>query len=219
MKMLPEESTATLDGLDNEVLVAATLSLTFNVLPSPATVVITPVLTVTFRIRLLLESAMKMLPFVSRDKPCGDFNIAKVAWPSSPPKLPTPVPATVVITPVLAVTLSILWLPETAIKRLFSLSRAMPFGFCSLLLVAGIPSSLEPPPYVLEPATVEIMPNVELAWYLAFLSREETAVVTEATDSVAAKTLYSASESDRRRMIKRHISLDESSEDSRYINF
>ena len=53
MKMLPDASTATSLGLYNEVFVAATLSEALPSIPFPATVVITPVLTVTFRIRLL----------------------------------------------------------------------------------------------------------------------------------------------------------------------
>ena len=60
MKMLPVASTATSFGPYSDVLVAATLSETYRypLLPFPATVVITPVLTVTFRIRSFPESAM-----------------------------------------------------------------------------------------------------------------------------------------------------------------
>ena len=59
MNMLPDGSTATSVGFLNEVLVAATLSFIMSLLlPSPATVVIKPVIIVTLRIRLLRVSAM-----------------------------------------------------------------------------------------------------------------------------------------------------------------
>ena len=58
MNMLPDGSTATSEGLFNDVLVAAILSLVVPLLPPPATVVIKPVLIVTLRIRLLRVSAM-----------------------------------------------------------------------------------------------------------------------------------------------------------------
>ena len=51
MNMLPDGSTATSQGEFKEVLVAAMFSFKSPALPSPATVVIKPVLIVTLRIR------------------------------------------------------------------------------------------------------------------------------------------------------------------------
>ena len=69
--MLPVVSTATSRGLYSGAVVASTLSSINVVPPFPATVVITPVLTVTFLTRLLAVSAMIMLPDVSSAMPSG----------------------------------------------------------------------------------------------------------------------------------------------------
>ena len=60
---------------------------------------------VTYRIRLLLKSAMYILPEESKQTPLGPYNSAKVAKPLSPLKPAVPLPATVVIMLVTAFTL------------------------------------------------------------------------------------------------------------------
>ena len=65
----------------------------------------------------------------------------------------------------------------------------------------GIPFSMEPPPSVLEPATVVRMPvEAEAVRYFELLS-------LQATKSVAAKTPHSNSE--QRRLVRRFIPLEE----------
>ena len=54
---------------------------------------------VTWRMRLLPVSEMKMSPLSSAATPCGVFRLADVAAPSSPLDPATPVPATVVMIP------------------------------------------------------------------------------------------------------------------------
>ena len=83
----------------------------------------------------------------------------------------------------------------------------MPYIPSNFLLVAAIPSSMEPPPSVLEPATVERMPvEAEAVRYFALLS-------LQATKSVAAKTSHSNSNSnsnsEQRRLVRRFIPLEE----------
>ena len=68
--------------------------------PRPATVVILPVSASTFRIRKLLKSEMYRLPAASRARPSG-FRPASVAAPPSPEKKRLPLPAMVVMMPVL----------------------------------------------------------------------------------------------------------------------
>jgi hypothetical protein len=75
----------------------------------PATVVITPA-GLTLRTRWLKASAMYRLPAASTAMPRGLLSWANVAWPVSPEKPATPVPATVVITPA-GLTLRTRWLP------------------------------------------------------------------------------------------------------------
>ena len=74
-----------------------------TLLPLPATVVMMPA-TVTLRTTLKPWSAMYGLPLPSTARLPG-FSLAAVAWPLSPLKASTPVPATVMITPVFAATL------------------------------------------------------------------------------------------------------------------
>src|SRR5690242_16880505 len=56
----------------------------------------------TLRMRSLPESAMYRLPAPSRDTPCGKFICALDAGPPSPENPPTPVPAMVVIVPLVS---------------------------------------------------------------------------------------------------------------------
>ena len=100
-----------------------------------------------------------MLPVVSRHTLLGPDSFDEVAWPVSPLKPATPVPAIVVIRPLLAVTFQILLSLVPAIKRLFSVPSAKPSGDSSCLLVAATPSAAEPSPFTLYPATVEMMPD------------------------------------------------------------
>ena len=83
-------------------------------MPVPATVEMLPS-GVTLRTRLLVVSAMYMLPSGPKAKPSGLFSWAAVARPPSPPKPPCPpVPATMVTTPVVGVHLRITALPVSA---------------------------------------------------------------------------------------------------------
>src|SRR5665213_739847 len=89
MRRLPDPSTATPVGPSNCALVAG----------PPATVVMTPVVE-TLRTRWLPRSATKKLPDPSTATPYGTDNCALVAGPPSPEKPLLPLPATVVMTPV-----------------------------------------------------------------------------------------------------------------------
>ena len=73
--------------------------------PLPATVVMMPVEAVTLRMRWLFVSTMYRLPLASTATPDGLLSLALVAAPVSPEKPKVPVPATVVMMPVAAVTL------------------------------------------------------------------------------------------------------------------
>src|ERR1700683_507561 len=87
MKIFPEASTATPEGLFNDAEVAGPPSPDKPAVPLPATVVMIP-LAETFRIRLLPESAMKRFPEASTATSAGP-NDAEVASPPSPrPELP-----------------------------------------------------------------------------------------------------------------------------------
>src|SRR5208282_260070 len=100
----PEESKVTSLGLDNCALVAGQPSPIGLGLPQPApppaTVVMMPVTASTRRTRLLmLPSEKNKLPDESRAIPFALAKIALVAAPPSPLKPSTPVPASVLITP------------------------------------------------------------------------------------------------------------------------
>jgi len=95
--MLPEESIATSATLLTWALMAGPLSPLKPAVPFPATVMMIPL--AILRMRLLLASAMYRLPMESKAIPSGKFNWAKLAGPLSPLKPAVPVPATVVITP------------------------------------------------------------------------------------------------------------------------
>ena len=115
--MLPTESTARPNGKANEACVALPPSPLDGLpgrgsnTPFPATVVMMPVLNVTFRTRELYESVMNISPDMSNATFAGRFRGATVArmlsttFEASEPKLITPFPATTEILPVLTVTL------------------------------------------------------------------------------------------------------------------
>src|ERR1019366_9288666 len=119
----------------------------------PATVVITPF--VTLRMRLLLESAINRLPDASTARPLVWPSWAPAAGPLSPLKQHVPFPATVVITPL--VTLRTRKLNASVMYRLPAESTATPWGLFSVALVEGPPSPLKPAVPLL-PATVAITP-------------------------------------------------------------
>ena len=98
--MLPPPSTATPVGNLNAALVAGPPSPLKPAMPMPASVVMTPEVTFTRRMRWLDLSAMSTLPHPSATAPYGDLKPALVAGPPSPLKPPVPVPASVVISPV-----------------------------------------------------------------------------------------------------------------------
>jgi hypothetical protein len=93
-------------------------------IPSPATVVMMPVVASTHRMRKLAASAIKRPPAASSATSNGQSSSALVAGPPSPLKPPIPaipfsedgpMPATVVMMPVAAVTLRIRLLPVSEI--------------------------------------------------------------------------------------------------------
>src|SRR4029453_4796333 len=84
--------------------------------PVPAMLWITPS-GVTWRMRWLPVSAMKMSPASSTTTPQGESRRAAGAAPSSPDAPATPIPATVEIVPDVF-TLRMEWLAVSAIKRL-----------------------------------------------------------------------------------------------------
>ena len=111
IKMFPDLSTATSSGKFSSAVVASTLSDTYPLPLVPAIVVMMPLMADTFRILLLAVSVMKTLPNASTANPFGNLSDAEVAGPPSPLKDWEPVPATVVIKPVLTVTFKTLLLP------------------------------------------------------------------------------------------------------------
>ena len=114
-KMFPALSTAILVGLESKAVVAA-IPLAVSSVP-PATVVMMPVLNVTFLINAEFTEVTKMymFPVVSNAMPDGSVKKALVArmLSTSPPDC-CPPPATVVIMPVLIVTFLILPLALSA---------------------------------------------------------------------------------------------------------
>src|SRR5439155_182905 len=126
--------------------------------PVPATVLIAPVAAPTLRMTQLPLSAMKRSPEPLRVRPTGRLSLAFVAAPPSPPKSQAPpVPATVLIVPVVAATLRMTQLPLSAMKRLPAPSRATPAGELSSAAVAAPPSPAKPQTHP-APATVLIVP-------------------------------------------------------------
>src|SRR5258706_374085 len=103
---------------------------------------------------------MYRLPAASTSTASGKHNSALVAGPPSPEKPACPLPATVLIVPLVS-TLRIRWSPESAMYRLRPASTATPHGTPNRALVAGPPSPFpkrsrrqQVPP----PATVLIIP-------------------------------------------------------------
>ena len=116
-KMFPSLSTAILVGLESLAVVAA-IPLTVSSKPPPATVVIMPVLDVTFLIdrRFAEVTKMYMFPAVSNAMLVVEEKKALVArMPFSSPAGCCPPPATVVIMPVLIAIFLILPLALSAI--------------------------------------------------------------------------------------------------------
>ena len=91
-----------------------------------------------------------MLPTLSSAIPPGKLNVADVAEPPSPLKPPTPVPATVVTIPVLAVTFTIVF-SVVEIKRFPAASMATP------IVNGGVGKSRR------RPNTVDMIPDDALA--------------------------------------------------------
>ena len=85
--------------------------------PLPATVVMTPVAWFTSRMRSFMESLMKTSPAASTATPSGQLSSALVAGPPSPEKPPFPLPATVVMTPVVWFTSRTRLFKASAMKR------------------------------------------------------------------------------------------------------
>ncbi len=73
-------------------------------------------------------------------KPRGYFTVAEVAAPPSPVEEAVPVPAIVLITPVEAVILRILWPAFSAIYKLPEASNTIPAGLFNVAEVAAEPS-------------------------------------------------------------------------------
>ena len=101
MYRLPAVSKTTAQGRFRPALVAVPPSPERPKVPFPATVVIMP-LAFTLRMRLFDLSAMYRLPKVSTVSPTGPYKLALVACPPSPEKLKLPLPATVVIIPLVS---------------------------------------------------------------------------------------------------------------------
>src|SRR5580698_123837 len=87
----PEALTATYEGASSSASVAKAPFPSEPGTPFPATVVITPLLTIL--IRLFPRSAIYRLPLVSTASPVGLLNEARTAGPLSPPKPALPFPA------------------------------------------------------------------------------------------------------------------------------
>src|SRR5437773_11090275 len=92
---------------------------------------------------------MYRLPLASSATAAGLLRLALVAAPPSPAKLGLPLPATVVMIPVAAVTLRIRWLELSAMYRLPLASTATPAGTLRFAFVAAPPSPAPPPATVL----------------------------------------------------------------------
>jgi hypothetical protein len=82
-------------------------------------------------------SAMNTSPSPSTATPHGYKSWALVAAPPSPRSPPTPVPATVVITPLAASTRRTRWLSVSVTKMLPAASTATPLGYASPISVPG----------------------------------------------------------------------------------
>ena len=112
-----------------------------------------------------------------------------MAGPPSPLNPATPVPATVVIIPVVASTLRILLFPWSAMKRLPAPSSASPNGRAKSAASAGPPSPPKPPSPV--PTNVLKTPVDEIRKTL-FRVVEDTKVLLPLESTAMPVTVYSA---------------------------
>ena len=144
MNTSPAALTATPAGRASREAMAAPPSPAKPKVPSPATVLIVPVPPSTFRMRWLPVSAMKMFPAPSTVTPLGPLRSAAEAGPPSPAKPLTPVPTTVVITPLAESTRRSRAFCQSTMKTLPALSSATPLGPLRAALSAGPPSPLKP---------------------------------------------------------------------------
>src|SRR5579883_321353 len=121
MYRLPLPSSAMPCGVNRSALVAAAPSPAYPAKPVPATVVIVPS-AATLRIRLLLVSAMYVLPALSRTTPHGALSQPSAA---GPPSLRAP-PTSVVSATLVAFRMR--FVPFSAMYRLPDPSTATPYG-------------------------------------------------------------------------------------------
>src|SRR5579871_2203440 len=142
MYTLPAASTATARGPLSMALVASPPSPEKPAWPFPATVVMVPP-GVTWRMRLLLRSAMYRLPLESTATPVGWLSDALVAAPPSPENPCVPLPAYVEMIP-LGVSRRTRPLVRSEIYKFPALSKAMPQGDPIAALVASPPSPEKP---------------------------------------------------------------------------
>ena len=159
IKRFPEASTVTPQGALNSAEIAGPPSPENPWDPLPATVVMMP-LVETFRIRLLSWSPMKRFPEASTEIPRGKDSDADVANPPSPENPWFPLPAMVVMMP-LVETLRIRLLKVSAMKRLPEASTVTPNGRAKEAEVAGPPSPENPR---VPPAKVVMIPPADTFW-------------------------------------------------------
>ena len=108
IKIFPDVSTTTPVGWKTAAVAAITSFWKGDFIPLPATVVMMPVLADTFRMRLLPVSAIKTFPDLSTATSSGKFSGAVVAPTLSVSNPTSPVPASVVMMPLIADTFRIL---------------------------------------------------------------------------------------------------------------
>ncbi len=133
--------------------------------PTPATVTIVPEVASTNRITLLAASAMYMFSVASTYMPVGLFSNADVAAPPSPAYPDIPVPATVVIIPLVRFTFLTQLLPASLKNKLLPTTKTL-LGLFKAAAVAKPPSPLYPAAPV--PARVLILPEASIFLILLF---------------------------------------------------
>ena len=155
MYRFPTASTAIPLGFDICAAVAAPPSPPKPSVPSPATVVINCVVTLTFRIRLLPESAIYRFPAESKAMSAGLFSFAKAASPLSPENPAVPDPAATVTFCVVADNSKTCWFPRSTMNRSPDESTATLTGLsnCNVLLPPP-PAPPAPPP----PPPADVLP-------------------------------------------------------------
>src|ERR1017187_8909346 len=97
-------------------------------IPVPATVVMMPEPAATLRMRLLDPSVIYIFPALSKVRYLGLFRLAIWATPPSPAKFGWLLPTTVVIIPVPAATMRILWFIVSTIYKFPAASVVTPLG-------------------------------------------------------------------------------------------